>query len=83
VGGQTLLFTVMSLNVTRRITFTTCRCLGKSPSEAAEIADDVAISAASVVATAASIATLDPIGGIMGAGYIALEHGEAETRAKK
>jgi hypothetical protein len=79
--GQSFFLTSISLNMTRRVTFTACRFLGKPLREAAEIADDVAISAASVIGTAAAIVTLDPAGGAASAGYIVLEHAEAQKRA--
>ncbi len=79
--GESSLFTSMGLNITRRITFLTCRYFGKAPREAAEIADDVAISAGSVIGTAAAIVMLDPLGGALSVGYLVLEQSDAEKRA--
>lgn len=78
--GQSFPLTAISLNLTRRITFTGCQFFGVPPKKAMEVADDVAISAASVVATAAAIVTIDPAGGAMSAAYLLLESDDATKR---
>jgi hypothetical protein len=80
--GQSSILTPITLNLTRRIVYTANRCLGKSPQQAAETADELAIPAASAVAAVTAIATLDPAGGALSAGYLALEMGEMERRAQ-
>ncbi len=78
--GHSLPITMMGLNITRRVAFTASRCLGKSPREAVEIAEDIGISAGAVLATTVAIATIDLAGGAASAAYLALESGEAEKR---
>ncbi|MBJ7319218.1 MAG: hypothetical protein JHC96_10500 [Brevundimonas sp.] len=74
--GQSFLPTVATLNLTRRLTGGLCRAIGISPQTSKTIADDVAIAAASTVATAGAIVMLDPLGGALSASLLALETSE-------
>ncbi len=81
--GQSFLLTPLTLNLTRRATFAVSRCFGQSAKDAMTIADEAGIVAASVVATATAIVTLDPTGATLSASYIALEMGEREARERE
>lgn len=81
--GQTVFATTVSLGLTRRTTYLVSRALGKPVPEAAQIADDVAITAASVVGTAVAIITADLLGWEGSMAYLALEARDAEDRHKR
>lgn len=79
--GQSLLFTTLTLNLTRRVTYCAKRTFGASPAEAQKAADDIALSAASTVAGLTSVLTVDIPGAALSAAYLAAETGEAERRS--
>lgn len=78
--GQSFLFTTLTLNLTRRVTYCTKRCFGATAAEASRAADEIAIPAAAAVAAMTSVLTVDPAGAALSASYIAAESGEAENR---
>jgi hypothetical protein len=64
--------------MTRRVTYCIHRNLGKTPFDAMEAANQTGIAAGATVGTLLSVVTVDPVGGALAAGYVALEASEAE-----
>jgi hypothetical protein len=76
--GQSAILTLPVLNGVRRVAYLVHTLQGTPPREAMRRASETAIVAASTVATSTAIVTLDPVGGALSAGYIALESQELD-----
>lgn len=76
--GQSALFTTFTLNMTRRMAFCIYRNMGKSPLEAMNSANEIAIASGVTAGTIGAVLTLDPIGAMLSAGYVTLEASEAD-----
>lgn len=76
--GQSAMCAAFALNMTRRVTYCIHRNLGKTPADAMDAANQTGIAAGATVGTLLSVVTVDPVGGALAAGYVALEASEAE-----
>ncbi len=76
--GQSAMCAAFALNMTRRVTYCVHRNFGKTPFDAMAAANQTGLAAGATVGAVMSVLTIDPVGGALTAGYVALEAAEAE-----